>query len=391
MRRRLIRLAVVLAVAGGTLAHAGPANAFMFFQCTFAGDTDTLRWDGTPGGYRFSSVSFPQGSKQAIQFDLARLRWNNTPGGFTFNAPIYGDTDIGRKNGQNEAWFTEDYSILGATATALNVFKYYCPTGEMKESDLIFRLNPDTDPDDEKNVVWSYTDTKSTKTRYDDDTHDKDRGVTFGAVAMHELGHLLPLFHENREYNMEGDATAHLHTNDGKVRFYAGEDAGDGEAYLYGETTNSNLEDLGVSHWKYKGEDGEYSDHELTRIYEEKSDNSLGWKGFEGEKRFRVNKGQIVRPQFTFENNGLNTQFAVEIGYYISTNDRITTSDTLIATHEFPTIGRDNVRTMAKSVTIPNNIASGQTYWLGVIIDRVGAIDEHTEWNNATRIPIYVL
>ncbi len=44
-----------------------------------------------------------------------------------------------------------------------------------------------------------------------------------------------------------------------------------------------------------------------------------------GETGYKVKRGQLVRVDFTYENNGKNTQ-VVNTGWYISTNDLISTT-----------------------------------------------------------------
>jgi hypothetical protein len=383
MKTRIKRMAVLMAAAALlSMPAATPAQAYMVYQCTFAGDTDTLHWDGPSFSWRFSEVSFPEGTTRANQLDLARRRWNNSPGRFTFTNTIYGDGHLSRKNGESEAWFTEDYDILGGdTVTAKAFFRYYCNTGRIFEADIVFAAQPNREAPD---VVWSYTDTKNTKTRYG------GKGVTFGAVATHEMGHSFGLFHENREYNVMGHSTGHLTANDGRVRFYPGEDAADGQVAIYGNKNNDVPDDAGVSHWKYQGASGEYSAHERGRILNQSGKGVLNRHGFDGEERWEVFKGVTVRPEFTFENNGQNTLQNVSVGFYLSTNGRITTLDRLIGTHTFDTIQRGNAATLTLPVTIPADLNTGDTYWLGVVVDRLGQIEEFSEDNNAAYYPIQI-
>lgn len=383
--RRQIKRVTVLATATALLAvmTAVPANAWMVYQCTFAGDTDTLHWDGPSFSWRFSGVSFPQGTARADQLDLARLRWNNAPGDFTFTDTVYGDGDVGRKNSQNEAWFTEDYDILGSdTTTAKAFFRYYCNSGRIFEADIVFAAEPNREKPE---LSWSYTDTKSTKSRYG------GLGITLGAVATHEMGHSFGLFHENREYNVMGASNGHMTTNDGRIRFYPGEDASDGQVEIYGTKNNPVPNDLGVSHWKYSGADGEYSQHALGRILNSTAKGVLNSHPFDGEQRYEVFKGTTVRPEFTFENNGRDTLEGVSVGFYLSTNDRITTQDRLIGTTSLGTISRGDVATLTLPVAIPADLQSGDTYWLGIIVDRLDQIGEFSEANNAAYYPIQIV
>ena len=95
-----------------------------------------------------------------------------------------------------------------------------------------------------------------------------------------------------------------------------------------------------------------------------------------------------VRPEFEYENSGLSPQ-TVRIGFYISTNDFITTADRLIGTRSIKLVRNDTI-TLTYEVTIPDDLISGQTYWLGVVIDDLGTVAEFHEGNNATYIPIRI-
>jgi subtilase family serine protease len=145
---------------------------------------------------------------------------------------------------------------------------------------------------------------------------------------------------------------------------------------------------VAVVHWKYSGASGEYSDHTKTVIYDT-GGSVLPTTNVSGETGYRVKLGQTVRAEFTYENNGANTQTGIQVGYYISTNDLITTFDRKIGSASF-NLSRDNVFTTTVNLVIPNDLSSGTNYWLGVIIDDNGAIRESVETNNATYIPIHV-
>jgi hypothetical protein len=107
------------------------------------------------------------------------------------------------------------------------------------------------------------------------------------------------------------------------------------------------------------------------------------------ETGHRVSRGQVVRAEFTYENNGANTKNGVVTGYYISTNDTISTGDRRIGGASW-NLGRGNVMTTTVTLTIPNDLALNTNYWLGAVVDENAAIAESVESNNATYIPIRV-
>ena len=87
---------------------------------------------------------------------------------------------------------------------------------------------------------------------------------------------------------------------------------------------------------------------------------------------------------------GKTTQSGVDVGFYISTNNLITTFDRRIGGRTL-TLSRDNVYSPTHhTVTIPGDLNVGQTYWVGAIIDEDNSLSEAVEWNNATYIPIRV-
>jgi subtilase family serine protease len=109
----------------------------------------------------------------------------------------------------------------------------------------------------------------------------------------------------------------------------------------------------------------------------------------DGEKTYKVNAGDTVRVQFTYENNGANTQGGVKVGFYVSTNNLITTRDDRLGGTTM-TLGRNSVYTTEHSVSLPSTLTSGEYYWLGAIIDEEDNVSEEVEWNNATYLPIKV-
>jgi hypothetical protein len=190
-----------------------------------------------------------------------------------------------------------------------------------------------------------------------------------------------------------GEDWDHIHANNGKVRSYVGEDAGDGEVFLYGQTNNTYKNDLGVSHWKYGGkdeDDPEYSEHIRTKLYNQFGSGVINSNSFEGVRRYEVLAGQTYKVQFTYENNGYYNKSNIKVGYYISTNGYITTYDRLIKTRTM-TLNRNDPWTDKYTVTIPHDLVVDQTYWLGVIVDYTKNIAEFSNVNNATYIPIEII
>jgi hypothetical protein len=129
--------------------------------------------------------------------------------------------------------------------------------------------------------------------------------------------------------------TAYLNT----LRPYVGASGIAGLVALYGLVPKSP--DFAVSHWKYGGNDGEYSTHTRTKVYDS-SFNALpavACGANNKEPCYKVSRGQKVRVEFTTENlSGYPMDVGVE--YRLSTND-----------------------------TIPNDLTSGTFYWIGTIVN----------------------
>lgn len=366
---RTLYLSVTLLLAG--LAFSNSASAYSYNTCL----GEKLKWDSNSTTLRASSVSFPSGAWfNALQ--TAINRFNNNPSNFSYGL-VSDAGSVGRNNGQNEVWGSEDNDVLqGAPAIAYTWWTCYWFFGdhvEMDEVDVIFDY---TSP-----WTWASSESKSNLLRYGGSLRPLQ------TTAMHEIGHGLKLNHVNSEYNVMGIDFEHIHVNGTTARAYLGEDSSDGAVFLYG-TRSPARQDLGVVHWKYSGTSGEYSDHTKTVLYNN-AGTVLSSFNDGGETRYRVNRGQQVRAEFTYENNGASTQSSVPVGIYVSTNNIVSTGDQRIGGTSL-NLGRGNVFTTTTTVTIPNTLTVGQNYWLGAVVDENGALSEVAEFNNATYIPIRV-
>lgn len=335
------------------------------------------KWSSNSVTFRASQTGFPSGNDYRTALGHVITQFNKNPSKIRFSMQ-YDDASVGMNNGQNEVWWSSTISAPAVAYTWKSCYWLFGWKHDITESDVVF-----------KNTVSYTPGTEYSATRIDASTITPYGGASrpFKTTALHEFGHAAGLGHENGRYSIMGQDWDHIHRNYIYALAYMGEDANYGLLQLYGQNSG-NVQDLGVVHWKYDGASGAYSSHIKTKLYNS-SGVELPYSTVNGERRYNVNKGQLVRLELTYENNGESSQVPA-INYYVSTNSLITTADTLLASTSFTLNPEGNVYTSSRSLTIPNNLNSNQDYWIGAIIDPNNVISEVEENNNATYLPIRV-
>ncbi|NML18099.1 hypothetical protein [Azohydromonas caseinilytica] len=363
-----------LALFGAALSclAATPSMAFNINTCFGV----PIKWGTNGPAMGASSISFPTGYwRDGLQRTVDLLNQNPSPFFFALQTDTGG---LALGNGQNEVWGSSDNGILQG-APAITYWRDTCfqflgvVVTHRDEADVIF--------DYRAPFQWTADELKSSIIRYTGTRRQLQ------STGVHEFGHAMGLLHVNTEYNIMGADFEHIWANGSAARGYLGEDASDGAVFLYG-LWSANYQDLGVAHWKYAFADGQYSRHVKTGIYDA-SGVALPTVSVNGETGYRVNRGQTVQVEFSYENNGKDTQ-TVNTGWYVSTNDIISRSDLRIATNTGMTLARNNVLTYRRTLTIPNNLARGTNYWVGTIVDMEGRVPDSVPSNNATYIPIRI-
>lgn len=361
-------------VLGGafSLALSTQAMAFATNMCF----DKRISWGTNNPTLNASAISFPTGYwRDGLQRATDLTNANPSPFFFTLGTDTNG---LNVNNGESEVWGTTDTALLnGAPARAFIWWTCFqvggVTTQHINEGDVIF--------DFQTPFQWTADELKSSIIRYTGTLRQLQ------GTAVHEFGHALGLNHVNTEYNVMGTDFEHIWANGSAARGYLGEDAADGVVALYGPWSFA-WQDLGVAHWRFFGANGEYSDHEKTAVYNS-ADVLRPTVDVRGETGYRVRRGQNVRVEFTYENNGRDSQ-TVNTGWYISTNDVISTADRLIATNTGMTLSRGDVLTFRRDLTIPSDLKSGRRYYLGTIVDKDGAVADQVPSNNATYIPLKV-
>lgn len=357
---------IILSALGAAAMLAGSAEAASWLVCN---GSKTIKWGGTSTSARINTASYPPGSildtaRRGIDFT------NKNPSRFTIN-----DTTetggVGRNNGQNEV-YAEDISAPGVARMNYHCYWLFGTRAGLDEVDIVL----------DSGRTWTTSTNKNNHFAYG------GSGTPIEPVIVHEAGHYLGLMHVDTEYNVMGDSWRHHHTNGSTTRSYFGEDASSGAISLYG-AQSSRFEDLSVSHWRYTGSDGEYSNHARTRLFTS-GGGSVSGRDIEGEPGYRVTRGQTYRAEFTIENNGKTTQNNVRYGIYISTNDYISTYDNRVSTGGWGSIHPANVATQQFSFTVPNNLTRNRAYWVGIRIDDTNIVAEQSGWNNVAYIPIWI-
>ncbi len=361
---------------------ASLANAASWLECD--GDSGKKQtWGGNSTTVRINSNSYSPGWQSRIEDAIGIVNYNPSP--FWINSVVEGGT-VGSCNDQNEI-YAADISPPGVAR-----MRYYCYwlfgwEWGLTEVDVVL----DTKKDDGTPHAWTTSSNKSQIDRYG------GSNLMAESVFVHEFGHFLGLMHLNTAYNIMGDSWDHMITQNGKTRSYLGESASLGARVLYG-TQNTWYRDLSMSHFRHTGADGEYSTHGRTRAFR---NNGTGWVqtgvygGGDGgsviEPIWEVDLGELIRFEYTLENNGKQDENNVRGGLYISTNDWISKYDQLIGTNVWPLISAQGAAyTFQLEITIPNDLQRGRVYWVGYIIDDNNTVHEKTGKNNAAYVPVWI-
>jgi hypothetical protein len=108
---------------------------------------------------------------------------------------------------------------------------------------------------------------------------------------------------------------------------------------------------------------------------------SAGRSGLVNTAPTSVNRGSTVTIQYTFMNIGSANSGPFNIGFYLSTDENITTSDRLLGSNSGASASAGASLTTSRTLTIPSTVAAG-TYYLGVLLDKDNTVTEWSDSNN---------
>jgi matrixin len=318
------------------------ADAYSYRTCS----GNKIRWGNSRANMYISTTSFPASSTWDGRLQNAMWHWNNVKGsGFNFYVGRDTDGTHSSSNGVNEIYLSssEVGSALAVTFTRYHCYWLFGYQYGIDETDIAFNSN----------LSWStgaYNYSKPTGSPY-----------SFEGVALHELGHALGLLHEDRWMATMNS----YYPNSGPFGYYKEWDPfGDdrlGIRYLYPDGTTEK--DVASSPLKRTGSG-------TSNVVSSPASAA---------------RGSSVSLQFTFSNLS-TSNITFDIGFYLSTNQLISTSDILLGTN-FGAWGSPGFTgTFTRTLSIPSWIAPG-TYYLGFFSDYNKLNAENNESNNFQQMP----
>jgi hypothetical protein len=346
--KTIAALTIGLALVSLTLPSK-PAGAYSWLTCD-DGD-DKILWEADEGAacdgcatMRISTTSMPPGSIWDSELQSAMASWNDVERSrATFFVARDNNGSHATNNGDNEVYFDDIDGPGGTLAVTRLMFNGGwgdCPwldDSNISEADVEFDV-------DESWYTGAFSYTTSS--------------IHFRLVAVHEFGHALGMMHEdtrmarmNSFYPNGGPIT-----RDKLVRAIADDRAG--IRYLYSEGGTARA-DLVASNYKRTG-----------------SGRSAKVTGPTSASR-----GANVTFEYTFMNIGSANSGNFNIGFYLSSNDLITTGDRLLGTNVNASCSAGGLVTFTRTLTIPNSVTPG-VYYVGILLDKDSAVTEWSDGNN---------
>jgi hypothetical protein len=328
-------------LAAMLLAMPQSAWAYGWQTC----DGKRIRYGNQWTNMYISTTSFPAGSSWDARLQNAMWHWNNVKGS-TWDFYVRRDTDgtHNRSNGRNEIYFD---SSLSGSILAVTRKRYHCYWAfgwryGIDETDIGFNSNRSWTTGD-----LNYSNLGSPS--------------SFEGVALHELGHALGLNHEDRWMATMNSYYPNSGTIGRRKEWDPLPDDRAGVRFLYPDGTSER--DVGASAFRRTGS---------------------GTSGLVTSTTV-ANRGANATIQMTFHNLSTSRQ-TFNIGFYLSSNDYISTGDRLLGSNTGAWADPGVSHTFSRTVRIPTDISPGR-YWVGVIVDYDGRLSESNESNNPQEMP----
>ncbi|WP_374563798.1 matrixin family metalloprotease [Ideonella sp.] len=337
-RRGLRKAAAALGLLAMT---ASAANAATWLEC----EGNKIKWNNNWTNMYISTTSFPAGSTWDSDLQNAMWHWNNVKGaGFNFYVGRDTDGSHSKDNGTNEIYMhgTEVGSALAVTFSRYHCYWLFGYQYGRDEADIAFNSN----------LGWN-----TGKLNY----ASLGSPYNFELVALHELGHALGLGHSDgvqatmNSYYANGGPLGNNKEVDPLP------DDRSGVRALYPDGTTEA--DVASSPFKRTG---------------------TGTTGLVSSPTSAA-RGSSVNIGYTFANLGTATA-TFNIGFYLSTNNIISTGDRLLGSNTGAWASAGALGTYTRTLTIPADVAPG-TYYLGFLVDKDSGIAEANEGNNGQPMP----
>lgn len=304
-----------------------------------------LKWNGNRADMFISTTSFPAGSSWDSALQNAMWHWNNVKGaGFNFFVGRDTDGSSSPDNGRNEVYFNASHT---GTALAVTRTRYHCYwlfgwQRGIDETDIAFNTS----------LGWN-----TGAVNY----ASLGSPFHFESVALHELGHALGLLHSDGVLATMNS----FYPNGGSLgQFKEIDPLPDdrlGVRSLYPDGTTET--DIAGSAFQRTGS---------------------GTSGLVASPASAA-RGSTINIGVSIANLGTSTR-SFNIGFYLSSDNFISTGDRLLGTNTGASVSSGGVLTFTRSLSIPANVAPG-TYTLGFIVDNNGAVAEANEGNNGQPMP----
>lgn len=381
------RTAVMFVVVSTLLLTHGTASAYRYHGC----NGQVLKRNNPAFGFNADSISFPPGSIWMTSLNAALQRWNEIPSTLNLRAASTRHVNLDIRDDETETWFSSHQGFFpapvdGELAQAITYHKTNCDSGGARivAADIIFNsLSPFT-------TSMSQSQLKVYQ----------GANNAFELTAIHEIGHAVGIAHVPDTYSIMAGFQQHIHMEGTAGRSYVGADTARAAIASYG-LTNANIEDVSVSHWQHDWNmppsaagSAIHSRAWASQFGPDiQPDDLLGTDFNHPDKPWLVSLGQQYYFNFTYENNGKSFQRGVALATYISTNKTISTADTPVTNTAFSALDINTLFAYPIRITIPNGLARGRVYYVGVIIDPNNAIAEIDETPDSNRayVPIKIL